>query len=41
MFVPLEALANALSESQTTSDRSNALVQMVLRLDEVYLAIIL
>ncbi|DBB11868.1 hypothetical protein WJX82_003153 [Trebouxia sp. C0006] len=33
-FVPLEALANALSESQTTSDRSNALVQMVLQLDE-------
>lgn len=34
-FAPVEALANALSEAQTSSDRSNALVQMVLQLDEV------
>ena len=34
-FAPVEALANALSEAQTSSDRSNALIQMVLQLDEV------
>ena len=34
-FAPLEALATAMSEARIASDKSHALVQMVLALDEV------
>ena len=34
-FLPLEALANAMHEVKASSDRTEALVQMVIAIDEV------